>query len=583
MSRSPRWSPLFALGAAALIVFAACGGAASPSPAAASPSQAASQPPVSSAPYDGLAYPESGDAPCAQAEAPAGFGKYTGQIKKITAVDALTVEFQLCGPAADFLPKIAFSAFGIQDSDYLTANGTNGSLLDKPNGTGPYTLKEWSRGNRMVFSAFDGYWGNKALTPNLEYQWSDDAASRLIALQAGTVDGIDNPGTADIATIQADSSLQFQARPGLNVSYLGMNNTMKPWDNEKVRQAIAKGINRKQIVDNFYPAGSTAADYFTPCEIPFACEGDKNWDFDPAGAKQLLTEAGYPNGFTTKIHFRAAVRGYVTDPPLIATEISQQLKANLGITAEPELLESAAMLDGLAAGTLPGLTMVGWGADYPDPSNFLDFHFGSGSGKKFGTPYPDIVAALNTGVSTADPAARTAAYTTANNLIKQRVPATFLVHGASGAAYKADIENAYASVFGAERFETMKAADRDTFVWMQNAEPLSLYCGDETDGETLRACEMVNESLYAYKVGGAEAIPSLATECTANADSTTWTCKLRSGVKFHDGADLDANDVVLSYAVQWDTQHPLHKGRTGAFEYFPGLWGGFLNPPPPAP
>ena len=50
-------------------------------------------------------------------------------------------------------------------------------------------------------------------------------------------------------------------------------------------------------------------------------------------------------------------------------------------------------------------------------------------------------------------------------------------------------------------------------------------------------------------------------------------------MKFHDGADLDANDVVLSYAVQWDTQHPLHKGRTGAFEYFPGLWGGFLNPP----
>jgi peptide/nickel transport system substrate-binding protein len=354
---------------------------------------------------------------------------------------------------------------------------------------------------------------------------------------------------------------------------------MKPWDNEKVRQAIAKGINRQQIVDNFYPDGSTAADYFTPCEIPYACEGDKNWDFDAAGAKALLAEAGFPNGFTTKIHFRAAVRGYVTDPPLIATEIAQQLKTNLGITAEIDLLESGAMLDGFAAGTLPGLMMVGWGADYPDPSNFLDYHFGSGSGKKFGTPFPDIVEALNKGVSTADPAERTAAYTTANNLIKQHVPAFFMVHGASGAAYKADIENAYASVFGAERFEKMKAADRDTLVWMQNAEPLSLYCGDETDGETLRACEMVKESLYAYEVGGAAAVPSLATECTANADSTVWTCKLRSGVKFHDGADFDANDVVVSFAAQWDTQHPLHKGRTGAFEYFPGLWGGFLNPP----
>ena len=65
----------------------------------------------------------------------------------------------------------------------------------------------------------------------------------------------------------------------------------------------------------------------------------------------------------------------------------------------------------------------------------------------------------------------------------------------------------------------------------------------------------------------------------ASADSKTYTCTLRDGVKFHDGAAFDANDVVLSYAVQWDTKHPLRKGRSGAFEYFPGLWGGFLNPP----
>ena len=114
---------------------------------------------------------------------------------------------------------------------------------------------------------------------------------------------------------------------------------------------------------------------------------------------------------------------------------------------------------------------------------------------------------------------------------------------------------------------------------MQNAEPLSLYCGDESDGETLRACEQLNESLYAYEVGGTKTIPALATECSSNPELTTWTCTLRDGVTFHDGAALDANDVVLSYAVQWDASHPLHVGRSGAFEYFPGLFSGFLNPP----
>jgi len=72
----------------------------------------------------------------------------------------------------------------------------------------------------------------------------------------------------------------------------------------------------------------------------------------------------------------------------------------------------------------------------------------------------------------------------------------------------------------------------------------------------------------------------LATECTPNADSTVWTCKLRDNVKFADGSAFDANDVVVSYAAQWDTKHPLHKGRTTAFEYWPALFGGFLNPPP---
>jgi len=115
---------------------------------------------------------------------------------------------------------------------------------------------------------------------------------------------------------------------------------------------------------------------------------------------------------------------------------------------------------------------------------------------------------------------------------------------------------------------------------MQNAQPLSLYCADEEDGETLRACEQMNESLLAYKIGGTAVEPSLAESCTPNADLTEWTCKLRSGVKFSDGSALDAKDVVMSYAVQWDAGSPLHKGRTGTFTYFNALFGQFLNAPP---
>ena len=406
MPRSPRWSRT-ALVAVTTIVLAACTGATPSASAPAAPSAAQSAP--ASAPASAAAsaapsrkpfavsavYPETGEAPC-------GTEGYTGSMKKITAVDPLTVQFDLCGPDPAFLPKVAFQVFGIQDTDYLAAHMADKSILDQPNGTGPYKLSEWSKGNRMVFEANPDYWGAKALTPGLELHWSDEAAQRLLELQSGNVDGMDNPGADDIANIQADSSLKFNVREPLNTFYIGFNNQLKPWSNEKIRQAIAMGINRQQIVDNFYPEGSEVATHFTPCNVPFGCEGDATWDFNLDEAKRLLAEGMAEEGITsldTKLSFRSAVRGYLPDPPQVGTEIVSQLKQNLGINATLDLMESGAFLDAAAAGTLPGIYMLGWGADYPDPTNFLDYHFGAGSGKKFGKPFDDIAAALQKGAT----------------------------------------------------------------------------------------------------------------------------------------------------------------------------------------
>ena len=112
---------------------------------------------------------------------------------------------------------------------------------------------------------------------------------------------------------------------------------------------------------------------------------------------------------------------------------------------------------------------------------------------------------------------------------------------------------------------------------MQNAEPISLYCSDETDGESLLPCEQVVEPLLAYALDSGDTIPGLATSCEANADSTVWTCYLREGVKFHDGSDFDADDVVASWATGIDASNPNHVGNTGAFEYYSYLWDGLMN------
>ena len=83
-----------------------------------------------------------------------------------------------------------------------------------------------------------------------------------------------------------------------------------------------------------------------------------------------------------------------------------------------------------------------------------------------------------------------------------------VAHGGSALAFKATVEGAHASPLGNEAFSVMSVPDQDTFVWMQNAEPISLYCADETDGESLRACEQVTEALLAYEIGGTAVQPS---------------------------------------------------------------------------
>jgi len=368
----------------------------------------------------------------------------------------------------------------------------------------------------------------------------------------------------------------------VNTFYVGFNNTLEPWSDVRVRQAIAMGIDRQRLVDNFLPPGSEVASHFTPCDIDFGCEGDEWYEFDPEGARALLAEAGFPDGFETTLSYRNVVRGYLPEPPIVAQDLQSQLEENLGITVSLDEQESGTFSGNVSAGLVEGLYLFGWGADYPDATNFLDFHFGTGAGLKFGDIFDDVADPLTTGATTLDEEERRAAYEEANNAIKENVPAAIMTHGGSATAWLADVEGAHSSPLGNEQLAALTPGDRDQVVWMQNAEPIGLYCADETDGESLRACEQAMESLYAYETGGYEAIPALAEECTPNEDATVWTCALRSGVTFHDGATFDANDVVLSYAVQWDAEHPLHVGNTGAFDYFPGLWGGFLNPPLPA-
>jgi peptide/nickel transport system substrate-binding protein len=497
------------------------------------------------------------------------------------------VRFELCHPEPAFREKIAYPSFGIQPREWLEQNGGGGKdslLLVKPVGSGPFQVQEWRAGEQLRFTAFSDYWGDKkAGVQNLVFRWHPESGQRLLELQTGAVQAIDQPNPQDYPSIQADASLSLLFRPSLSVAFLGMNNTYPPFDNQLVRQAIALALDRGQILEGAFPPGFQSASFFTPCAIPNGCLGEAWYGFDPAKAKELLVAAGYPEGFKTQLTYRDVVRGYLPQPEAVAKAIKTQLKENLNISIDLIMLDSQEFLNAAESGELPGLFLSGWGADYPDVSNFLDTNFGAGATKMFGNPFPDISEPLKQAVLKLDEPARQTDYLAANQAILDHVPMVPLAHGGwtvpedLAAAFSQAIQGASVNPFGFERFVGMSLPGQDTLVWMQSAEPLSLYCADETDVDSLRACNQVVETLYQFPADSVQVQPGLAKDCEPNTNLTVWTCALRSGVKFHDGSLLDANDVVLSLVIQWDAANPLHKGRTGEFGYFKYLWGAFLN------
>ncbi|MFM8321108.1 MAG: peptide ABC transporter substrate-binding protein, partial [Chloroflexota bacterium] len=210
--------------------------------------------------------------------------------------------------------------------------------------------------------------------------------------------------------------------------------------------------------------------------------------------------------------------------------------------------------------------------------------------RQFGDPLPDVAEAAAQGAASVDPAARQAAYAAANNALRQAAPMAPLAHGgwispySLAAAFHKELQGAHASPLGLEDFATLAGLPR--LVWIQAAEPSTLYCGLAGDIETLRACAQLAGTLYRFKPGTVEVEPDLAQACTPDDSLAVWTCTLQPGALFHDGSAVDAGDVAGSFIAQWQAASPLHRlleaqsagGRFGPADlvYFEQFWGAFL-------
>nr|WP_321513758.1 ABC transporter substrate-binding protein [uncultured Pseudodesulfovibrio sp.] len=338
---------------------------------------------------------------------PAGFKK----------IDEYTFEVKTKEAMSSFLAALTHFGGGVMiNQKAVEAAGDDYGFT--PVGTGPYKLASWKKGDRMELERFEDYHGTKPEFSKMVLRVIPEASSRTIELESGDVDIAFEISSLDVSRIEANKDLQLKTLVDNSTTYLGFNCSKPPFNNEKLRQAISLAINIPASVKavfrgNAYPATSPIAPNVkyanTDLEVPKA---------DLEKAKQLLAEAGYPDGLSTTIWTNS--KKVRVD---MATIIQAQLK-KIGVNVKIQVLEWGAYLQGLKDFEHE-LFIVGWTCQTPDPDMavYPTFHSSQIGGNNFAAfGDPEVDALLDKARITPDGPERKAMYFEIQKLLREKCP-----------------------------------------------------------------------------------------------------------------------------------------------------------------
>ncbi|MFA5552921.1 MAG: ABC transporter substrate-binding protein [Trueperaceae bacterium] len=326
------------------------------------------------------------------------FGGYHGdpgyQIERVDVIDDLTVQFTLTGSIGFFPQQLASAYFGLHSPSAVAAGGIEyGTPTVGAVGTGPFVFGEWIDGDRVVLVRNDTYWGQVAGVEQIVFRGIDSPTARLAELEAGSIDIALNlsPESYDIVA----SSTQFRpvsAESDLVIGYLGMHQANAPFDDLRVRQAFAYAIDSEAIIDAFYGNLAQVANEFVPPGL-FGRLNQDPYPYDPERARELLAEAGYPNGFDTEYWYMPVSRPYFPAPRDVAEAVVSYL-ADVGIRASLHTEDWGIYLENYSEGKFP-IYMLGWSADFADPDNFISSFFNEANAVGFGYDNPTLFALIS--------------------------------------------------------------------------------------------------------------------------------------------------------------------------------------------
>lgn len=362
-------------------------------------------------------------------------------IKEIKALDEHTVQFILKRPQAPFLKNLAMSMFGIASPTALEKFGDD--FRSNPVGTGPFKFVEWKPNDRIVIEKNPEYWDKELPKLNrIIFRVIPENTARLNALANGEIDVMDGLNNSDEATVLANDQLQIIERPSMNVGYLGLTTTRKPFDNKLVRQAINHAIDKQTIIDAFYGGKALPAKNPMPPSIEGYNDAIEEYPYDLEKAKALLKEAGYEDGFEIDLWAMPVARPYMPEAQKVA-EVIQESLSQINVKANIQSVDWATYLDMATDGEFD-MFMLGWTGDNGDPDNFLytlldKDSIGSNNNAQYSNDeLHDILIEAQT---VADQEKRNELYKKAQEIIHEDAPWVPLVHSTPLLAAAKDVAN----------------------------------------------------------------------------------------------------------------------------------------------
>jgi oligopeptide transport system substrate-binding protein len=347
----------------------------------------------------------------------------TGEISGVEVLDYYTLRVTIDAPKAYFLDKLSYPTAFVVDRDNVESGD---EWWREPNGTGPFKLREWKPGLRLILERSQVYYGEPAKLEQVVY------------LLSGVPMALYETGKIDVAPVylayidEASDETnplhqELAVTPELSLYYIGFNTAQPPFDDVNVRRAFCLAVDKERIGKVILKDMVNEAEGILPPGMPGYNEALEGLDYDVEKAKELIAASKYGD-VSNLPPITLTVDGYGNSIPSYLGAIIQEWQQNLGVEISVRQLETENFLYNLKQEKDEMFTM-GWIADYPDPHNFLDILFYTGSENNiFEYSNPTLDALLDQAAIEQDRAVRLAMYQQAEQLVVDDAPCLPLFH-----------------------------------------------------------------------------------------------------------------------------------------------------------